>query len=204
MDAFIKNHPVIAILRGVNPNEVVDIALCLYQHGIRVIEVPLNSPNALDSITNLVLSMPKDCLIGAGTVLTLAQAKQVENTGAKLIISPHCDTGIIEYCILKNLHVIPGIATATEAFSAYHAGARWLKLFPAQTYGFSHIKALKSVLPNDVHIIPVGGVSNTNVLQWLASDASALGIGNSLYQRNDIPAVVKNKVILLNEILGTI
>ena len=204
METFIKKHPVIAILRGVTPNEVVDISLCLYQYGIRVIEVPLNSPNALDSIAKLVSVMPKDCLIGAGTVLSLEQVKQVEDIGAKLIISPHCDTKIIQYCLLNNIHVIPGIATATEAFSAYHAGARWLKLFPAQTYGFSHIKALKSVLPNDVHIIPVGGVSNTNVLQWLASDASALGIGNSLYQRNDIPAVVKNKVILLNEILGTI
>lgn len=199
MDAFIKNHPVIAILRGVNPNEVVNIALCLYQHGIRVIEVPLNSPNALDSISNLVLSMPKDCLIGAGTVLTLAQAKQVENTGAKLIISPHCDTCIIEYCILKKLHVIPGIATATEAFSAYHAGAKWLKLFPAQTYGFSHLKALKSVLPNDVHIIPVGGISKSNMLQWLAADASAVGIGNSLFKSGDNLAQVKNNVTLLNE-----
>lgn len=204
METFIKNHPVIAILRGVAPHEVIDISHCLYQHGIRVIEVPLNSPNALDSIAKLVSVMPKDCLVGAGTVLNLEQVKQVENTGAKLIITPHCDTQIIQYCLLENIHVIPGIATATEAFSAYHAGARWLKLFPAQTYGVSHLKALKSVLPNDVHIIPVGGVSNSNMLQWLASDASAIGIGNSLYQRNDPLAVVKNKVILLNEILGTI
>jgi len=202
LKTFIKKHPIIAILRGVAPSEVVDIAQCLYANGIRVIEVPLNSPQAMASIAKLVIALPQDCLVGAGTVLSLEQVKQVENIGAKLIISPHSDTQLIKYCKLKNLHVIPGIATATEALSAYQAGARWLKLFPAQTYGFMHIKALKSILPDDVHIIPVGGVSQSNALQWLASDASAIGIGNSLYQRNDTLNMVKNKVTLLNNTLS--
>ncbi|TWX72457.1 2-dehydro-3-deoxy-6-phosphogalactonate aldolase [Colwellia sp. C1TZA3] len=204
MKTFIKKHPVIAILRGVIPSEVVEIAQCLYTQGIRVIEVPLNSPQALESIARLVMTLPKDCLVGAGTVLSLEQIKQVENIGAKLIFSPHCDPELIEYCTVNNLYVVPGIATATEALSAYKAGARWLKIFPAQTYGFTHIRALKSVLPNDVHIIPVGGVSQSNALQWLTSDASALGIGNSLYQRNDTLDMVKNKAILLNDTLNAI
>ena len=185
MHSYINKHPVIAILRGISPDVVIEIAQCLYQEGLRVIEVPLNSPDALESIEKLVNNLPEDCLVGAGTVINIEQIKQVANVGGKLIISPHCDVKLIEQCHLLNLHVVTGIATPTEAFTAYQAGARWLKLFPAQTYGFSHINALKSVLPNDAHIISVGGVSQKNALQWISSGASALGIGNSLYQPKD-------------------
>jgi 2-dehydro-3-deoxyphosphogalactonate aldolase len=201
---FIESHPVIAILRGITPNDVIDIAQCLYAHGIKVIEVPLNSPQAIRSIAKLVNTLPQDCLIGAGTVVDLEQVKQIENTGAKLIISPHCNTEIITYCQSKELQVVAGIATPTEAFKAYQAGARWLKLFPAQTYGFSHLKALKSVLPNDAHIIPVGGVSHNNAQQWLSSGASALGLGGCLYQRNDSLELLMDKVITLNSVLNDV
>jgi 2-dehydro-3-deoxyphosphogalactonate aldolase len=201
---FIENIPVIAILRGITPGDVLNIAQCLYANGIRVIEIPLNSPQAIKSIAKLVNILPQDCLVGAGTVIDLEQVKQVENTGAKLIISPHCNTEIISYCLSKKLQVIPGIATATEAFKAYQAGARWLKLFPALTYGFSHLKALKSVLPNDAHIIPVGGVSHLNAQQWLSSGASALGLGNSLYQSNDSLEMAISKVMTLNKALNMV
>ncbi|MBA6291108.1 2-dehydro-3-deoxy-6-phosphogalactonate aldolase [Colwellia sp. MB3u-70] len=202
MEKYIKKHPVIAILRGITPEAVVEIAQCLYAHGIRVIEVPLNSPQAIKSIEKLVNALPDDCLIGAGTVFNIEQVIQIENVGGKLIVSPHCDPDLIQYCQSKNLHVIAGVATPTEAILAYQAGARWLKLFPAQTYGFSHVKALKSVLPNDVHIIPVGGVSQSNVLQWLSSGASALGFGSSLYQSNDSLDETMAKVIKLNKVLN--
>ena len=202
MEKYIQKHPAIAILRGVTPETVVEIAQCLYCHGIRVIEVPLNSPQAIRSIENLVDVLPDDCLIGAGTVLNIEQVIQIENVGGKLIVSPHCDPNLIQYCQSKNLHVIAGVATPTEAVLAYQAGARWLKLFPAQTFGFSHIKALKSVLPHDIHIIPVGGVSPKNVLQWLSSGASALGLGSSLYQSNDSLDVAMGKVIKLNKALN--
>ncbi len=204
MKEFIEKHPVIAILRGITPDDVIEIAQCLYTHGIRVIEVPLNSPQALKSIGQLVDALPQNCLIGAGTVTNTQQVKQVENAGGKLIISPHCDVNLIKYCLSANLHAVAGIATPTEAFAAYQTGARWLKLFPAQTYGYSHVKALTSVLPNDAHIIPVGGVSHNNALQWLSSGASALGLGNSLYQSNDTLEFLMSKVIKLNETLNII
>ena len=202
MENYIKHHPVIAILRGITPSEVISIAQCLYEHGIRVIEVPLNSPQALESIKRLAATLPIDCLVGAGTVINIEQAKQVKEAGGKLIISPHCDETLIEYSLAENLQVVAGVATPTEAFNAYHAGAKWLKLFPAQTYGYSHVKALMSVLPNDANIIAVGGVSSKNSEQWLTAGASALGIGNSLYQSQDTIDVVRNKVIALNETLG--
>jgi 2-dehydro-3-deoxyphosphogalactonate aldolase len=202
LEIYIEKHPVIAILRGINPEDVVEIAKCLYTHGIRIIEVPLNSPQAIKSIEKLVNALPDDCLIGAGTVFSIEQVIQIENVGGKLIVSPHCDPTLIQYCLSKDLHVIAGVATPTEAVIAYQAGARWLKLFPAQTYGFSHIKALKSVLPKDAYIIPVGGVSQHNALQWLSSGASALGLGSSLYQKNDALDVVIDKIIDLNKALN--
>jgi len=200
---FIEKHPVISILRGITPNDVIAISQCLYTHGMRVIEVPLNSPQALESIAKLVDVLPLDCLVGAGTVTNIAQVKQVESVGGKLIISPHCDVNIIDYCLSANLHVVAGISTPTEAFLAYQAGARWLKLFPAQTYGHSHVKALKSVLPNDANIIAVGGVSQNNAQQWLSCGARALGVGNSLYQSKDSIEMVMHKAIKLNQTLNS-
>jgi len=201
LERYIDKHPVIAILRGITPKDVVEIAQCLYAHGIRVIEVPLNSPQAIESIEKLVTALPRDCLIGAGTVYSIEQVTQIENVGGKLIVSPHCDPKLLQYCQSKNLHVIAGVATPTEAVIAYQAGAKWLKLFPAQTYRFDHVTALKSVLPKDAHVIPVGGVSKGNALQWLSSGASALGLGNSLYQKNDSLDEVNGKVIDLNKAL---
>ena len=202
LERYIDKHPVIAILRGITPKDVVEIAQCLYAHGIRVIEVPLNSPQAIESIEKLVTALPRDCLIGAGTVYSIEQVTQIENVGGKLIVSPHCDPKLLQYCQSKNLHVIAGVATPTEAVIAYQAGAKWLKLFPAQTYGFDHVTALKSVLPKDTYIIPVGGVSQHNALLWQSSGASALGIGNSLYQKNDSIDEVTAKVIDLNKALN--
>jgi 2-dehydro-3-deoxyphosphogalactonate aldolase len=202
LERYINKHPVIAILRGITPKDVVEISQCLYTHGIRVIEVPLNSPQAIKSIEKLVNTLPRDCLIGAGTVYNIEQVTQIENVGGKLIVSPHCDPTLIQYCQSKDLHVIAGVATPTEAVIAYQAGAKWLKLFPAQTYGLSHVEALKSVLPTDTYIIPVGGVSQHNALLWQSSGASALGIGNSLYQKNDSIDEVTAKVIDLNKALN--
>jgi len=108
----------------------------------------------------------------------------------------------MQYCQSKNVHVIAGVATPTEAVLAYQPGAKWLKRFPTQTFGFSHIKALKSVLPHDRHTIPVGGVSPKNVLQWSLSGASALGLGSRLYQSNDSLDVTMGKVIELNKALN--
>lgn len=202
MHIYIKKHPVIAILRGILPDSIIEIAQCLYQHGLRVIEVPLNSTNAIESIEKLVKYLPADCLIGAGTVVSIEQIKQVANVGGQLIISPHCDIKLIEQCQLLNLHVVAGIATPTEAFTAYQAGVRWLKLFPASTYGLNHLKALKSVLPEDAEIIAVGGVTEENSQEWLTSGASALGIGNGLYKKDDSLGIVNKKMTSLNQALS--
>jgi len=195
---YIDQHPAIAILRGVLPNQVIEVAQTLNKHGLRVIEVPLNSEQALLSIEQLAQVMPADCLVGAGTVTSVAQAQQVANSGGKVIISPHCDAEIINYCCANKLTVVAGIATPTEAFTAYHAGARWLKLFPASTYGIDHLNALRSVLPADANIIAVGGINAANAQQWLAGGANALGLGNSLYQAGDDIAAVNHKITQLN------
>jgi len=200
---YIDKHPAIAILRGVLPNQVIEVAQTLYTHGLRVIEVPLNSERALFSIEQLAKVMPAECLVGAGTVTCVAQAQQVANSGGKVIISPHCDAEIIKYCCANKLMVVAGIATPTEAFTAYHAGARWLKLFPASTYGINHLNALRSVLPADAKIIAVGGINAANAQQWLASGANALGLGNSLYKAGDDIATVNHKITLLNAQLAT-
>lgn len=201
MRTYIEKHPVIAILRGVLPSNVVEIAHCLYQHGVRVIEVPLNSPQPFVSIGNLVREMPNDCLIGAGTVLTTTQVDQVFDVGGKLIFSPHYSQEIVTKSLSLNLEVVPGIATATEAVNAYQAGARWLKLFPAQTYGVDHISALKSVLPYDTNLIAVGGVDAKNSQLWLSKGADALGLGNSVFKANDSLDDVRMKITNINNAL---
>ena len=202
MQSYLEKHPVIAILRGITESAVIDVAKILYEHGIRVIEVPLNKPSAFACISKIVNCLPNDCLVGAGTVTTVDQVKAIADLGAKLIISPHCDLKLIKYSQQLSMTVMPGVATPSEAISAYQAGAKWLKLFPATTYGIQHLAALKTVLPQDCHLIPVGGISAKNGQQWLTAGACALGIGNDLFREHDTPTTVKEKITRINHMLG--
>jgi len=177
--------PLVAILRGVRPEEVVDIAAALYEAGVRLIEVPLNSPEPFDSIERLAKAYGDRCLCGAGTVLTPANVERVHAVGGELIVTPNSDPAVIERAVALGQVIMPGFATATEGFRALQAGAQHLKLFPAATYGAGHIKALKSVLPKGVPVYAVGGVGPAELATWLAAGADGFGIGGEIYRPGD-------------------
>jgi 2-dehydro-3-deoxyphosphogalactonate aldolase len=171
----------VAILRGLTPERALETGAALVQAGFRSIEVPLNSPRPFDTIKLLAAAHP-DCLVGAGTVLSAVEVNNVRAAGGRLIVSPNCDTQVIRHALGFGMRVMPGVATATEAFAAIHAGATELKLFPAPTYGASHLRALKSVLPKHVKMYPVGGVGSQDIAEWLASGADGFGFGGELFK----------------------
>lgn len=172
----------VAILRGVTPERVGAIGNALYEAGIRIIEVPLNSPDPFRSIAQLASAHGSDCLIGAGTVLQVEDVRRTQAAGGRLIVAPNCDTVVIESTVQLGLRVMPGVATATEAFSAIHAGATQLKLFPAITYGPQHLRALKAVLPRSIQVFPVGGIGANDIPAWLAAGADGFGFGSELFR----------------------
>lgn len=182
VDSAFKEMPVVAIIRGVRPEEAIDIGEALAASGIRIIEVPLNSPEPLKSIEMLVDTMADRCVIGAGTVLTAEDATSVAAIGGQIIVSPNTNTSVIEQSVTSGMVPMPGWATTSEAFAAYQAGARYLKLFPAATYGAGHVRATRAVLPKDVRILSVGGVGAGEVNEWLAAGIDGFGIGSELYK----------------------
>jgi 2-dehydro-3-deoxyphosphogalactonate aldolase len=174
--------PVVAILRGVQPARVTEIGDVLFREGIRIIEVPLNSPDPFTSIGKLVAARGSDCLIGSGTVLDVEAVRNTHAVGGRLIVAPNCDPEVIREGLRLGMTVLPGIATPTEAFAAIRAGATYLKLFPAATYGPSHLRALRAVLPAAVSVWPVGGVGMADISGWLAAGASGFGFGSELFR----------------------
>lgn len=181
LDEALAELPLVAILRGVRPTEVLEIAEALYEAGVRVIEVPLNSPDPLESITKLKL-FGRRLAHGAGTVLRPGGVDAVAQAGGRLVVSPNADTAVIRRAIERGLAPMPGFGSATEAFCALDAGARHLKLFPASTYGLGHVKALKAVLPPEAAVLPVGGVKPDDFAGWWAAGADGFGLGSELYR----------------------
>ena len=182
LDEALKAMPVVAILRGVTPDEVIGVAEALVEAGITVIEVPLNSPQPLDSITRLARDLGDRVICGAGTVLTTADVDAVAEAGGRIIVSPNTDAAVIRRARERGLEPMPGFATATEAFTAYQAGARRLKLFPAATYGPGHLRQLKAVLPKDSSVLAVGGVKPEAMAEWYAAGVDGFGLGGELYR----------------------
>jgi 2-dehydro-3-deoxyphosphogalactonate aldolase len=172
----------VAILRGLTTARAPEVGACLVDSGFRTIEVPLNSPDPLATIQLLSQAHGRSCLIGAGTVLTAEEVDSVHAAGGKLVVAPNCDGQVIRRALDRGMRVLPGIATATEAFSALRAGATELKLFPASTYGADHLKALKSVLPKHVKVYPVGGIGAQDIAEWLAAGADGFGFGGELFR----------------------
>jgi len=170
----------VAILRGLTPQRAPETGAALVAAGFRTIEVPLNSPEPLASI-KLLAQAHGDCLVGAGTVLGAGEVESVHAAGGRLVVAPNCDARVIRRALELGMRVMPGIATATEAFAALDAGATELKLFPAATYGPRHLKALKSVLPKHVRVYPVGGVGSQDIAAWLESGADGFGFGSELF-----------------------
>jgi 2-dehydro-3-deoxyphosphogalactonate aldolase len=177
-----QDDALVAILRGVVPQRVIGVANVLYEAGIRIIEIPLNSPDPFSSITALAGAKLADCLVGAGTVLSSDDARRTQAAGARLIVAPNFNAEVIAAAARLNMQVLPGIATATEAFAAVGAGATHLKLFPATTYGPKHLQALRTVLPKNVRLFPVGGVASEHVYDWLSAGASGFGFGSELFR----------------------
>jgi 2-dehydro-3-deoxyphosphogalactonate aldolase len=174
--------PVIAILRGIPPNDVVPVGRALIDAGIRIIEVPLNSPEPLVSIERLRSDAPQDVLVGAGTVLNPSAVHAAATAGARLIVAPNTDAAVIGFSLERGLEVVPGVMTATESFAAYSAGARHLKLFPASSTGTAHLQALLDVLPRECRVWAVGGTNSTNLAAWISAGAVGIGVGSALYR----------------------
>jgi 2-dehydro-3-deoxyphosphogalactonate aldolase len=173
--------PLVAIIRGVTPDEVEAVGDVLYAAGIRIIEVPLNSPDPLDSIGRLANRLGDKALIGAGTVLQPEQVEQVRNVGGQLIVSPSTYSAVIEATVAAGMVSSPGFFTPSEAFEALRAGAHALKLFPAEAATPAVVKAQRAVLPKDVPLIVVGGVNPANMKAYLDAGADGFGLGSGLY-----------------------
>ncbi len=178
--------PLIAILRGIQPHEVLAHARCLVEAGFDAIEVPTHSPAWQDSVARLVDAFGDQLLIGGGTVLTPAQVDLLQQCGARLIVTPNTRPALIRHAVDSGLLVAAGFATASEAFDAIDAGAQALKLFPATTYGPGHVKALKAVLPA-LPLFAVGGIKPGNLGSFMAAGCIGAGLGGDLYQAGQDP-----------------
>jgi 2-dehydro-3-deoxyphosphogalactonate aldolase len=183
----------VAILRGVAPDAVLGIAQVLIDASFKIIEVPLNSPQPIDSIGRLSARFGAQALIGAGTVTTADEVTAVAATGGRLIVMPHGDLAVIAAAKRAGLFVVPGIATPTEAFAALTAGADGLKLFPAEAMPAAVLKAMRAVLSPQTMVFPVGGITPTSMAEYRQAGAAGFGLGSALYKPGDGPAAVAAK-----------
>ncbi|MBC3775779.1 2-dehydro-3-deoxy-6-phosphogalactonate aldolase [Pseudomonas sp. SWRI99] len=178
----LAQNGLIAILRGLQPQEAAAIGEVLYAAGFRVIEVPLNSPSPYESIRILRQTLPADCLIGAGTVLTSEQVAQVKEAGGQVIVMPHSDAKVLRAAKAAGLYLSPGVATPTEAFAALAEGADILKLFPAEQMGPAVVKAWLAVLPAGTVLAPVGGITPDNMQVFIDAGVKGFGLGSGLFK----------------------
>jgi len=193
LNAWLQQCPIIGILRGIKPEEAERICETLEQTGIRIVEVPLNSPNALSSISILSKVFGSRMLIGAGTLTDPKQVLEVRDAGGQLIITPHADTAIVRVAKSAGLIAVPGFFNPTEAFALLHAGADALKLFPSEVLGIPMLKALQAVLPKETIVIPVGGIDAERIQPWMTAGAGGVGVGSSIYKPGDSAATVEAK-----------
>ena len=173
--------PLVAILRGIRPEEAEAAAHCLFDAGFRLIEVPLNSPDPFTSIATMRRVLPMDALVGAGTVLNATQMQQLKDCGGELAVMPHADTALIRQAKQLGMLCVPGVVTPTEAFAALDAGADALKLFPAELITPPILKAIRVVLPKGTRLLPVGGITPDNMKPYRDAGAAGFGLGSALY-----------------------
>ena len=179
---WLRRCPLVAILRGIKPGEALDIGTMLVEAGFTIIEVPLNSPEPLASIVRLAKGLGDRALVGAGTVTDWEQVTKVADAGGRVIVTPHADERIVEAAKRRNLFVVPGFATPTEAFRMINAGANAIKLFPAEANPPKVLKSLRAVLPKNMPILPVGGITPQNMNDYWVAGADGFGLGSALYK----------------------
>jgi 2-dehydro-3-deoxyphosphogalactonate aldolase len=182
VESTLAGIPIVAILRGLTPERASAVGAALREAGIRILEVPLNSPDPYRSIEILAAESGSDCLVGAGTVLSVEQVERTHAAGGRLVVSPNTNPLVIRAALARGMQVMPGFATATDAFAAVEAGANIIKLFPASTYGPKHLRALREVLPTGTRIFPVGGIGAADVAPWLEAGAGGFGFGSELFK----------------------
>jgi 2-dehydro-3-deoxyphosphogalactonate aldolase len=190
---WLQRCPLVAILRGVRPDEAEPVCAALEAQGIAIVEVPLNSPDPLDSIARLARAFGDRLLIGAGTVMTETDIRAIAAAGGRLIVTPHADPGLVRAARRHGLLAVPGFFTPAEAFSLLAAGADALKLFPAEAGSPAMLRALLAVLPLGTLVLPVGGIDANNLATWRGAGAAGFGIGSAIYKPGDSPETVGAK-----------
>jgi 2-dehydro-3-deoxyphosphogalactonate aldolase len=190
---YLDECPLIAIIRGVMPDEAEAIGEAIFEGGIRIIEVPLNSPDPLSSIERLAKRFVERMLVGAGTVLTTDDVRRVRQAGGRLIISPNTNSDVISGTVAEGMVSCPGYFTPSEAFAAIRAGATALKLFPAEAAAPAVVRAHLAVIPKDVPVLVVGGIQPDNMRPWLDAGAIGFGLGGGLYKPGQSPAETLDK-----------
>jgi 2-dehydro-3-deoxyphosphogalactonate aldolase len=199
--AWLERCPLVAILRGVQPDEAEPVCDALERAGLAIVEVPLNSPDPIDSIARLAARFGDRMLIGAGTVMTAAQVADVARAGGRLIVTPHADAAVVRAARAHGMLAAPGFFTPAEAFAMLAAGADALKLFPAEAASPAVLRAIRAVLPPGTIVLPVGGIEPGNMLPWLEAGAAGFGIGSAIYRPGDAPATVAAKARALVQAL---
>jgi 2-dehydro-3-deoxyphosphogalactonate aldolase len=197
MSAWLGRCPLVAILRGVKPDEVVAIGDVLVEAGFAIVEVPLNSPEPYLSIRILAERFGDRMLVGAGTVMTPDEVALVHAAGGRLIVTPHAAVEVVRAAKALGMLACPGFATPTEAFALLAAGADALKLFPAEASSPAVLKAIRAVLPKGTLVLPVGGIGAANMAAWVEAGAAGFGLGSSLYRVGDTSQMVAAKALNL-------
>jgi 2-dehydro-3-deoxyphosphogalactonate aldolase len=191
LQSYLSPLPLVAVLRGIAPGEAAAIGAALTDHGFRILEVPLNSPDPFESIRRLAQLHGERCLIGAGTVIRVGDVQRVAGVGGRLIVMPHGDLAVVREAKRQGLVCVPGVATPTEAFAALAAGADGLKMFPAEQLSPAVLKAWRAVLPKETLVFPVGGIRPDNMAPYWAVGANGFGTGSNLYKPGASPESVR-------------
>ncbi len=204
LSQMLKEMPLLAVLRHITPSDVMAISDVLVEAGFLCLEIPMNSPHPCESIQKISKAYGDRVLVGAGTVVTLEQVQQVADAGGKIIIMPHTDVRIIEKAKKLNLYCVPGVCTPSEAYSALHAGADALKLFPAEGISPAVLKSMCAILPKNLALIPTGGIIPEKMAPYRAAGASGFGLGSALYKPGDTPVQVAKQAKIFVAMMKTL